>query len=607
VAFINRFLSIQITLSLRLQPTLKVSIHTLIPKRPNPLPLPFTHPTHLTHLTHPTHPTPPFSLAPSLPNQMPTVIFPLPYLQRLTDTAPRQLVEQAFQYGLDATLGEDFLEVEVTAERPDLLSAEGFTRAINIYNGITRSVPDRLEPSGRKVQVDPRVTSLRPHIAALVVEAAHLEDGGLDVLIQFQEKVTQTFGRQRKKIAIGVYDLDQMTGDVEYTVASKEQFSFVPLGSNEPMTVAQILQQHPSGKLYGHTLPAGDLVPILQDTGGKVLSMPPIINAADIGAVTADSRNLFIDVTGVLQPTVMETINILAHNFLDTGARVKTVDIVTTEGTCTTPSLARYPITFSAKYLNEIMGTAIPKHNLGKVLSRMDLDVTGTDIVHVPTYRTDVLSEVDIAGDLMVALGIDSFQPEPLAVKFHLGDADPLRQFVFAVGDLAQRMGLMEVKSYILTDPDILDLFATDYVQTGNAKTRTYSTTRTTLQAGLLEILSRHINDPKPINIYETGEVLNLRQDGTIHESYNWGFASLDARASFSMAKAYIQTMLRALNITYKLTVCEAPHYIPGRAATVLIEGHPAGQFGEIHPQVLAYFSFPEPVCAGEIDCSYLA
>ena len=39
---------------------------------------------------------------------MPTVIFPLPYLQRLTDTAPRQLVEQAFQYGLDATLGEDF-------------------------------------------------------------------------------------------------------------------------------------------------------------------------------------------------------------------------------------------------------------------------------------------------------------------------------------------------------------------------------------------------------------------------------------------------------------------------------------------------------------------
>jgi phenylalanyl-tRNA synthetase beta chain len=537
---------------------------------------------------------------------MPTVIFPLPYLQRLTDTAPQRLVEQAFQYGLDASLGEDFLEVEVTAERPDLLSAEGFTRAINIYNGVSRTIPDQLKPSGCRVNVDPQVTSLRPHIAALVVEDARLEDGGLDVLIQFQEKVTQTFGRQRKKIAIGVYDLDKIAGDVEYTVAPKQQVSFVPLGSTDPMTAAQILQQHPSGKLYGPTLPEGDQVPLLRDASGNVLSLPPIINAAGIGEVTAHSRNLFIDVTGVLQQTVMETVNILAHNFLDTGAQVKTVDICTEEGTYTTPSLARYPVTFSAKYLNEIMGTAIPKHNLGRVLSRMDLDVTGTDIVHVPTYRTDIFSEVDLAGDLMVALGIDSFQPEPLAVKFHLGEADPLRQLVFQVGDLAQRMGLMEVKSYILTDPEILKLFSSDYVQTGNAKTRTYSTTRTTLQAGLLEILSRNINAPKPINIYETGEVLTLQPDGTITESHNWGFASLDARASFSTAKAYIQTMLRALNMAYELAACEAPYYIPGRAATVLIEGQWAGHFGEIHPQVLAHFSFPEPVCAGELDCRYL-
>ncbi len=537
---------------------------------------------------------------------MPTVIFPLSYLQRLTDTAPQRLVEQAFHYGLEATLGDDFLAVEVTAERPDLLSAEGFTRAINIYDGISRSVPERLEASGLKVNLDPQVTALRPHIAALVVEDAHLKDGGLEVLIQFQEKVTQTFGRQRKKIAIGVYDLDPIAGDVEYTVAAKQQFSFVPLGREEPMTADQILRQHPSGQLYSHTLPEGDHVPVLRDSSGKILSMPPIINAADIGEVTAYSHNLFIDVTGVLQQTVMETINILAHNFLDTGAQVKTVAIVTTDGTYTTPSLARYPVTFSAKYLNEIMGTAIPKHNLGKVLSRMDLDVTGTDIVHVPTYRTDIFSEVDIAGDLMVALGMDSFQPEPLAVKFHLGEADPLRQFVFQAGDLAQRMGLMEVKSYILTDPAILDLFATDYVQTDNAKTRTYSATRTTLQAGLLEILSRNINAPKPINIYETGEVLKLHPDGTIDESHNWGFASLDARASFSTAKAYMQTMLKALHVSYELKACGDSHYIPGRAATVMIGDQPAGQFGEIHPRVLAHFSFPEPVCAGELDCRYL-
>jgi phenylalanyl-tRNA synthetase beta chain len=538
---------------------------------------------------------------------MPTVIFPLSYLNRLTSTPPQQLEQQAFDYGLDATLHDQALEVEVTAERPDLLAAEGFTRAINIYNGEPRTVPDGLDASGVRVKVSPEVQSLRPHIAALVVENARLEDGGLEVLVQFQEKVTQTFGRQRKKIAIGVYDLDQIAGDVDYTAEPQDQLSFVPLNSDRTMTARQILQEHPSGKLYGHTLPDSDLVPVLRDSAGKILSMPPIINALGIGEVTTSTCNLFIDVTGILAKTVMETVNILAHNFLDTGATVKTVEIVTPADTYATPSLQRYPVTFSAKYLNEIMGTAIPKHNLGRVLSRMDLDVTGTNLVHVPTYRTDIFSEVDIAGDLMVALGIDSLQAEPLAVKFHMGDADPLRQFVFRVGDLAQRMGLMEVKSYILTDPDILTLFADNYMQAGNAKSRTFSSTRTTLQAGLLDILSRNINAPKPINIYETGEVLHLKGDGTVDEGYYWGFASLDARASFTTAKGYMQTMLKALGITYDLAPCDAAYYIAGRAATVLVQGQPVGQFGEIHPAVLHHFSFPEPVCAGEIDCRQLA
>jgi phenylalanyl-tRNA synthetase beta chain len=80
------------------------------------------------------------------------------------------------------------------------------------------------------------------------------------VLIQFQEKVTQTFGRQRKKIAIGVYDLDQISGDIDYTAELKAQLSFVPLNSTQAMTARQILQDHPSGKLYGHTLPESDLV-----------------------------------------------------------------------------------------------------------------------------------------------------------------------------------------------------------------------------------------------------------------------------------------------------------------------------------------------------------
>ncbi|MEM6424519.1 MAG: phenylalanine--tRNA ligase subunit beta [Cyanobacteria bacterium P01_D01_bin.128] len=538
---------------------------------------------------------------------MPTVTFPLEYLQRLTQTQPEQIVQQAFNYGLEATLFEHTLDVDVTAERPDLLSAEGFTRAINIYSGNVRSVPDRLEASGRQIRVDPSVAALRPHIAALVVENANLGAGGLEVLVQFQEKVTQTFGRQRKKIAIGVYDLDQISGNLIYTSAPKGQLQFLPLNAEQPMTAAQILTQHPAGKLYSHTLPEGDRVPVLLDANHQVLSLPPIINAAGVGEVSDRTRNLLIDVTGILPQTVLETINILAHNFIDTGATVKTVDIINADHTLTTPQMARRPIQFSAKYLNEIMGSAIPKHALGNTLSRMDLQVTGTDVVLIPTYRTDIFSQVDLAGDLMVALGVENLRPDPTAVKFYTGSADTLKSFVFRVGDLAQRMGLMEVKNFVLTDPYLLSPFPGAAVQADNAKSRTHSAMRTTLQAGLLNILSHNINAPKPINVYETGAVLRLEPDANpVNESMYWGFASLDARASFTIAKSYVQTLLKALNIDFDLIPYDADHYIAGRAATVLIDGKTAGQFGEIAPAVLEHFSFPEPVCAGELDCCVL-
>lgn len=544
---------------------------------------------------------------------MPTVTFPLAYLARLTTIPPNQWVSQAFDYGLDATQQGETLTVEVTAERPDLLAAEGFVRSLNIYNGEGRALPTTLAPSGRTLRVEAAVAPLRPHIAALVVENAHLQDGGLAVLIQFQEKVTQTFGRQRKKIAIGVYDLDAIQGDVTYTAADWDTLRFTPLHGSAPLSARQILTEHPAGQLYGHTLPPGPLVPVLTDAAGTVLSLPPIINAAGAGAVTTATRHLFIDVTGIQPQTVLDTVNILAHNFLDTGATVKTVEIVAGAASLTTPSLTPKPVTFSAKYLNELMGSAIPKHALGTYLARMDLHPTGTDVVLVPTYRTDILSQTDIAGDLMVAIGLDTMQPDPTAVQFQIGQADPLKTFVAQVGDLAQRMGLMEVKGFILTDPALLELVAPgtddcEPIQIGNAKSRSFSTTRTTLLAGLLETLSRNINAPKPINVYETGAVLQRRgtETPTLMETVHWGFASFDARASFSGAKAYVQTLLKALAIAYELEPCDRPAYLPGRAAQVRIAGQVAGHFGEIHPRVLAQFSFPEPICAGELDCEVM-
>jgi phenylalanyl-tRNA synthetase beta chain len=228
----------------------------------------------------------------------------------------------------------------------------------------------------------------------------------------------------------------------------------------------------------------------------------------------------------------------------------------------------------------------------------------GANTIEVPSYRTDILSEIDIAGDLMVAIGLDNLPVDQSDFKFSLGKGDPLKTFAHQVGDYALRMGLLEVKSYILADPDLFKRFVPDtqrLLQASNSRSRSHSTARPTLQAMLLEILSHHIQAPKPLSIYEIGEVLIPLASGGYQETLAWGFAVLDSQASFTVAKSYTQTLLHALKIPFELQPCQDARYIPQRAATVQWQGKILGHFGEIHPEILAQFSFPEPICAGEL------
>jgi len=542
---------------------------------------------------------------------MPIATFLLEDLHTLIDANPDQLVSQTFAYGLEATIQGDSLEVEVTAERPDLLSSVGFSRALKVYQGGQRLLPPSLESSRLVVQVDPSVIPLRPHIAALVVENLCFTPASLSALIQFQEKVTQTFGRQRQKSAIGLYNLPRIQGNLTYRAVEWDSLEFVALGDDRPRTPRDILSHHPKGIQYATTIAPGSLVPILQDEANQVLAMPPIVNAAIVGEITIETTALLIDVTGTSPKTVQELANILAHNFIDRRATVKTVEIHDQETGIGlhTPDLTPRSISFSAKFLNEMLGTYIPKPDLGRYLERMNLHAVGTNVVEVPSYRTDMGSEVDLAGDLMVAIGLENLQADYSDFKFYTGQGDRLKVFAHQVGDWAQRMGLLEVKSYVLTDPERLASFVTDpatLLTAQNARSRSHSTARPTLQAGLLEILSRHIQAPKPLNIYEIGDVILGSQNDRVEQAMYWGFACLDAHASFSLAKSYIQTLLRALHIPFQLADCSCPQYIPYRAAIVLAGDQVLGHFGEIHPQILEQFYFPEPVCTGELNCNHL-
>src|SRR3989337_4355367 len=185
---------------------------------------------------------------------------------------------------------EDIVSIEIKdTNRPDLWGIEGLARALRGYLNITKGLKNYAvaEPI-IDVYVDSRLRNIRPFICCAIVKNVELTDTIIRGLMHLQDKLDQTYGRNRQTTSIGIYDFNLINPPLSYTVAKPEEISFVPLGFSERMNLKEILERHPKGLEYGHIVKKHNVFPILLDSERKVLSFPPIINSNDLGHVSEE-------------------------------------------------------------------------------------------------------------------------------------------------------------------------------------------------------------------------------------------------------------------------------------------------------------------------------
>ena len=163
-------------------------------------------------------------------------------------------------------------------------------------------------------------------MAACTAKGYRITKEGLAQLIQTQEKLADIFGRKRKTVSIGIYQLDKILFPVTYDFVDPDETVYA-FGMETVMTLAEILMIHPKGLEYGPILKGHDRVPFLHDAKGQALSFPPIINSREVGEVQVGDREFFLEVTGTDLPMVVLTLNIFAANLADRGATIAQVQI----------------------------------------------------------------------------------------------------------------------------------------------------------------------------------------------------------------------------------------------------------------------------------------
>src|SRR6266571_5604078 len=111
----------------------------------------------------------------------------------------------------------DVMTFDVFPNRPDLYSVEGIARGLRGFLGLEMGLPVyHLESSGIEFVVDRSVADVRPYAVGGIVRGLELEDALLRSLVDLQEKLHLTVGRRRKKVAIGIHDMDKVTQPYTY-------------------------------------------------------------------------------------------------------------------------------------------------------------------------------------------------------------------------------------------------------------------------------------------------------------------------------------------------------------------------------------------------------
>ncbi len=548
---------------------------------------------------------------------MPVITFEYQDLKDLgIDIEKDKLINTLPMMGSDI---EDYNDKEIKVEffpnRPDNLSIEGVARSLKGFLSMETGLPKyEVEPSGEKVFISKEVENIRPYIAFAKIENVDFTGNKIKYIMDFQENLHWVIGRDRKKVAIGIHNADVVSGDFHYIATEKDEHPFIPLEMDKEYTPAEILEENEKGKKYAHLLEGFDKYPMITDSEGKILSMPPIING-NLTRLEEDTHTIIVDVTGTDKKAVEQSLNIICCSFAEVGGKIKSMEMVYEDKTFTTPDLTPREKTVHVDYTNQLIGgTNLNAEDVKRLLekARFDAEILNENELNVkiPPFRIDILHEVDIIENVAIQYCIKKI-PSKLPDISTIAYEHDWFKAEKTIRELMVGLGFTEIMSLMLTSEEShykkMLQEEKEHVQVAKPISVEGTMIRTSLLNTLLEFLEDNKAEDLPQKIFEIGDVLYL-DDSTqfnTRSGKKLAAAVCHSNANFTEIKSIMTSVLSNLGYTMEISSSENPSFIKGRVSDVKgssKNGNIKGVFGEISPEVITNFDLEYPVIAFEIE-----
>ncbi len=525
---------------------------------------------------------------------------------------PKQVLRDSLpMLGSDLQSAEDSsdeMSFEFFPDRPDLYSVEGIARALKAFLGIEPGLRSyAVSESGIDLFADPSVEDVRPFIWSSIVEGNDMNDALIRSMMDLQESLHGSLGRNRRKVAIGIHDLSKVKPPFHYKAVLPDELSFVPLQGSRKMTPAEILKEHEKGKAYAFVLEGKKRYPIIVDSVGEVLSFPPVINGIAT-AVTENTRDILVDCTGTDINAVKSAVNILTTALAERGGKIKTVKLHQGGKTHVAPDLSPLKVAVDTAYVNQWIGTSLDPHAMAGCLRRMGLgaDVAASGLTAlVPAYRADIMHAVDIAEDVATGYGFERFGGS-LPAHATFGTELPANAFANTVKPILTGLGYFEVVTLSLSNPrDQYHAMGlpedASAIRVRNPVSENHTLVRTSVLPSLMTVLKKNKHRELPQKLFEVGDVVVASKNRKMLAG-----VAIHPKASFTEGKSLAQSVMSALGLKPEMLPDDTPTFLPGRSAKIVSGGRTVGLFGEVSPATIEAFGLGNPIVAFEFDLDAL-
>ena len=502
----------------------------------------------------------------------------------------------------------DHINVEYSPNRPDYSTDYGIITGLQGLLGIKLGMPVLKIKNGKySIKADPSVSKIRPYVTAIEARNGKLDDETIRQIITMQEDLHNGLGRRRKKASIGIHDLEKIKFPLYYKTVTREH-SFVPLESNVSLTVKDILEKTETGKKYKHILEGHAKVPVIMDSDGKTISLPPIANAK-LTEMNAKTRNLLVEVTATDKIAAEGVLAVVANTLQIAGFELYSVKI--TGAGNSTPVLKSRDLVLEPELVNKTLGIEISNQLIVKSLkkSRLDAKLRGKKIVcTIPRYRTDIFGVMDLVEEVALGYGIQNLAPT-MPESVSAGERNHTTKTLETVRSLMIGLGYLEVMNFELTSKEILydktGRESSKIISVADSKSQEHIILRDMLLPGMMEVLSRNIHESYPQKIFEIGTV--FEKDSSIKEGIHLACLSAHKDVNFTEVKSVLQSLLKTgFNLSCNTVPQKEPMFVDGRTGSIVVNGKKLGSLGEVDTKVADNFKLRTPVAGFEIKLTDL-